>query len=407
MQRLYGKISWFENGISPSDKASGYDGRTVETRSKRRRERMAMTSKQRMVAALERREPDRLPVTTHHVMPFFLNKYMDGIDAQAFFDHFGLDPILWTGPILPYETENWRIEWEDVPGGRSTRRVRIVTPKGSLTTTMESNEHTTWCTEHFIKTKHDIELIAAFCPAPRTDVEALNREADAFGERGLVRGTICCFDIFGQPGCWQDAACLFGIQNLIEAALEDPEWVHEFLGVLLRRKLAHVGSMKGARFDLLELGGGDGSSTVISPALFEQFIIPYESQTIALAHEMGQRVVYHTCGGMMPILEEIVSMKPDAIETLTPAGMGGDMNLREAKRRVGDKVCMIGGFDQFHFYLGCTPEATRAEVRRCFEEAGEGGGFILSPSDHFFDAELQLIEAYADEARSCRYADAW
>jgi hypothetical protein len=36
-------------------------------------------------------------------------------------------------------------------------------------------------------------------------------------------------------------------------------------------------------------------------------------------------------------------------------------------------------------------------------EAGDGGGFILSPSDHFFDAEARLIHAFADEAKRCRY----
>jgi len=41
-----------------------------------------MNSKERMVAALEHRIPDRLPVTTHHVMPFFLDKYMGGISGQ-------------------------------------------------------------------------------------------------------------------------------------------------------------------------------------------------------------------------------------------------------------------------------------------------------------------------------------
>ncbi len=64
---------------------------------------------------------------------------------------------------------------------------------------------------------------------------------------------------------------------------------------------------------------------------------------------------------------------------------------------------MIGGFDQLHFFTGCTPERTREEVRRCFAEAGAGGGFILSPSDHFFDAEPELLEAFADEARKCVY----
>jgi len=83
--------------------------------------------------------------------------------------------------------------------------------------------------------------------------------------------------------------------------------------------------------------------------------------------------------------------------------MGGDARLEEAKQRIGDKVCMIGGFDQFHFFTGCSETDTRNEVRRCFESAGKNGGFILSPSDHFFEADLKLIKAFADEARQCKY----
>jgi uroporphyrinogen-III decarboxylase len=132
-------------------------------------------------------------------------------------------------------------------------------------------------------------------------------------------------------------------------------------------------------------------------------VAPYDATLIAAAHETGQRIVYHTCGGMMPILEQIAGMGPDAMETFTPPDMGGDVDLAEAKRRIGDKVCMIGGFDQFHFFSGCTAKETRAEVRRCFQTAGQGGGYILSPSDHFFDADPALVAAFSDEAQRCTY----
>jgi uroporphyrinogen-III decarboxylase len=96
-------------------------------------------------------------------------------------------------------------------------------------------------------------------------------------------------------------------------------------------------------------------------------------------------------------------MKPDAMETFTPASMGGDTVLAEAKQRIGDRICMIGGFDQFHFFKGCAPEETRKAVRKCFSDAGQGGGYILSPSDHFFDADIELLKTFADEARGCVY----
>jgi uroporphyrinogen decarboxylase len=388
---------------------------------------ITMTSKQRMLTALDKGVPDRLPVTTHHVMPYFLDTYMDGISNQEFFDHFHLDPITWTVPHRPdplsgeyYDplqgeigflesrrvaTDQWRIYSEEIPNPTyKTVRYRFVTPKGELSMVLQSDPHTSWVAEFLIKNRKDIDLLGDFMTAPKCDVEAVNKTVQEYGERGLVRGHICCFDVFGQPGTWQDAACIVKLEDLIYATYDDPEWVHELLGILQRRKKVYIDSLKGARFDLHELGGGSASSTVISPKLFEKFVAPYDTELINAAHRAGQRIVYHTCGGMMPILELVAAMGPDAMETFTPPGMGADVDLAEAKRRIGDRVCMIGGFDQFHFFVGSTPKHTRAEVRRCFEAAGGNGGYILSPSDHFFDADLGLIEAFSDEAHHCLYS---
>ena len=385
-----------------------------------------MTSKERFLKALKRNKPDRLPVTTHHVMPYFLKTHMNGVSCQDFFDRFGLDPIHWVVAHKPDParkeyvdpeqgeldflqapricSDNWQIRTTHLPDREyQAIQYEFITPNKTLFMILKSDEHTTWVTERMIKEKSDIDIFAAYATRPVCDVEEVNKEAHSFEERGMIRGSIPGFDVYGQPGCWQDAAVLYGIEKLILETFDDPEWVHSFLKILLERKKHFVQSMAGANFDLLEHGGGDASSTVISPKIFEQFVAPYDAKLIETAHQMGQRVVYHTCGGMMPILEMIADMNPDAMETFTPPAMGGDVELREAKRRIGQRVCMIGGFDQFHYLKNCPPEETRRAVRRCFDEAGEGGGFILAPSDHFFDAEADLLEAYADEARKCRY----
>ncbi len=387
-----------------------------------------MTSRQRMLAALTRIIPDRLPVTTHHVMLSFLDKYLDSISYHEFFDRFGLDAYTWIVPYRPdtskgeyfdptqtfihpldhthrVVSDSWRIEAEALPDSEyKTTRYCFVTPKGTLTMVLQGNEYTDWVVEPLIKEKRDIDLIANYVTHPQIDVEAVNQAAEAFGERGLVRGHIAYFDVYGQPGCWQDAVELVGTERLILETYDDPGWVHELIKILQERKKTFIRSLAGARYDLLELGGGAASSTVISPKIFDEFVAPYDAELIEMAHQVGQRIVYHTCGGMMPLLERIAAMKPDAMETFTPPAMGGDIRLAEAKQRIGDQVCMIGGFDQFHYFVGCTPEETRAEVRRCFEAAGTNGGYILSPSDHFFDAELDLINVFAEEARHCAYS---
>ena len=60
-----------------------------------------MTPRQRLLCALRREIPDRLPVTTHHVMPAFLKSHLGSISAGEFFDRFGLDAIHWTVPHMP------------------------------------------------------------------------------------------------------------------------------------------------------------------------------------------------------------------------------------------------------------------------------------------------------------------
>jgi uroporphyrinogen decarboxylase len=387
---------------------------------------MSMTSKQRMLIALDGGKPDRLPVTTHFVMPQFLNSCMGGISEDEFFDVSGWDPITYTTPHRPdpakneyYDpeqatpgflesrrvaTDNWRIHAEPITGrANPATRFHFVTPRGELNMVLESDPNTAWVVEPLIKEKRDIDLIGEYVTAPKCDVPVVNRVADSFGERGLVRGYICCFDVFGQPGTWQDATCLAGVERMIIETYDDPQWVHEFLGILFRRKKIFVESLAGAKYDILELGGGSASSTVISPRMFDEFVAPYDSQLIEAAHRAGQRICYHTCGGMMPILEKIAAMKPNAMETLTPTAMGGDTNLAEARRRIPRNICMIGGFDQFHYFKGCPEAQTRAEVRRCFDEAGKDGGYILCPSDNFFEGDPALIKAFADEAKKCVY----
>ena len=387
---------------------------------------MAMTSKQRFIAALERKVPDRLPVTTHHVQEFYLKNYMKGISVEEFWDVFGFDPIRWVVAHKPDETKgeyfdptqrrlgfleapricsnDWRIAFEDVPDDQyRSVRYNFITPQKTLTTVLQSNEYTSWVSERLVKEKSDIDIIARYAPSPLCDVEEVNKQAAEYGERGMIRGFIPFFDVYGQSGCWQDAAVLFGIERLMMETFMDPAWVHTFMKILFERKKIFMNSLAGAKYDVLEHGGGDASSTVISPEIFDAFVAPYDAPLIEMAHAVGQRVVYHTCGGMMAFLERLADMKPDALETFTPADMGGDTILAEAKKKIGDRVCMIGGFDQFHFFKECAPEKTREAVRRCFEDAGGGGGYILCPSDHFFDADSVSLAAFVDEAKKCRY----
>jgi uroporphyrinogen-III decarboxylase len=153
---------------------------------------------------------------------------------------------------------------------------------------------------------------------------------------------------------------------------------------------------------LIENGGGAGSNTVISPSLHKEFCTPYDRQLHDALHSVGIKVVYHLCGGLMKQLDNVVANGADGLETMTPPGMGGDCDLAEATRLVGDKLFFVGGFNQKDGFERGTPKRARELVLEC-HAACPDGGFIISPSDHFFHGAPECIQSFADAAKECLY----
>lgn len=159
---------------------------------------------------------------------------------------------------------------------------------------------------------------------------------------------------------------------------------------------------KASKFDLVETGGGAGSDTVISPKLHREFCLPYDRRVHDALHRAGHRSTYHTCGGMMHILDLVVANGTDASETLAPPGVGGNITEPEKVRAVlGGKVAMIGGMDQFNILTSGSPEDIRRETHRLFAGFGNDGGYICSASDHFFETPVANLEAFAAAAQEC------
>lgn len=361
-----------------------------------------MQSKERMMIALRRGVPDRVPATVHQWQTYHLEKYLGGIEPLEAFRRFGLDAAITHFPVTYPPSPDWQVDIVRgiSPQGHPVEHRTITTPGGTLTQTVEYHPTTHWNTTYLVKRPEDVELIDRYMPVPVLDRAAVAREYDRVGDAGILRG----FVWGDQGGCWQHAVNLYGLENLIMATYDDPAWVHRFLGALERKKLRFIEeSLTGAKYDLIETGGGAASSTCISPAIFEAFCLPYDRRMHDALHAVGLPAVYHTCGGMMPILDLIVANHCDASETLTPPAMGGDARPTEIKRRIGHRVALIGGLNQQDVLDRGTPESIRQEVFRLFAGYGAGGGYIMSPSDHFFETPPENLALYARAAAECRY----
>jgi uroporphyrinogen decarboxylase len=366
-----------------------------------------LTSRERLLKALSRGRPDHLPCQVHSWMAYYLKTYLGGVDQFAAYEHFkGMDWVIYAGPDYTYnqaDYKNWQVTHTDLGDdgkGNLCWRETITTPQGDLTRAGAQNQFTSWETEHIIKTERDFELWDKFVPLPQSvDWTPIREIKKRIGQKGIVRGGVFGF---GQGSPWQDFCFIFDTQNAIMAALEKPEWVHHALSSILNKRLAVLERSGKIELDLCETGGGAGSSTVISPDMHREFCQAYDIKEHAAMHAAGAKIVYHLCGGMMPLLELVAANGADGLETMSPPAMGGDCDLAQAHTRVGDKLFFIGGFDQNGGFEKGTPQKARELVRSCFN-ACPNGGYICSPSDHFFFGDPKNIQAFVDEANNCKY----
>ena len=367
-----------------------------------------MTSRQRLLTALSKQKPDRLPCQVHSWMPYYLENYLDGIDQWQAYERFDMDFVIYNNITHIFDKKdqaNWKIETTPPKfnNGAYHYKETITTPGGQLHRKYATNEYTSFDTEHLIKTKADFDIFNKYWPVPvGIDASGVHADKERLGERGIMR-TYQIIHYYGQISPWQSLCYLMGTEPTIMAAMDDSAWVHDAMEALLQKSLKVIGLSKGVQTDLIETGGGAGSNTVISPKLFEEFCLPYDLRQNRALHDAGFKVVYHLCGGLMKMADMVVEMEADALETMTPVSMGGDCNLRKASQLWGDKLCFVGGFDQNAGIENGTPEDTRRLVRECFEATKDHGGYIISPSDHFFHGRPENLQAFVDEAKKCIY----
>jgi len=160
--------------------------------------------------------------------------------------------------------------------------------------------------------------------------------------------------------------------------MDEPDSLRHALDVILQKRLRYVEMLAGLPIDLIEVGGGAGSNTVISPKFFREFCLPYDATQNAALHAAGMKIVYHLCGGLMKMLELVVETGTDGLETMTPPDMGGDCDLAEAKRRVGGRLFLKGNVDPVGTVLRGTPDAVREDAAWRLAVGAPGGGYVLS-----------------------------
>lgn len=150
----------------------------------------------------------------------------------------------------------------------------------------------------------------------------------------------------------------------------------EELHALLRRCLEYVWSFASLLLDagapVVSIGDALASGSLISPATFEDYAHPYQSELVRRVHERGGLLSIHVCGLSTAVMPRLAESGADLIEFDAPTDFG---SARAATR---NKSCLLGNIDTSEVMSFGTPEGVREECRRRIAEVKPESGYILS-----------------------------
>jgi uroporphyrinogen decarboxylase len=177
---------------------------------------------------------------------------------------------------------------------------------------------------------------------------------------------------------------LCGMERLLVSYLDDPEFARRLGRIALEynMELHRLAIQAGA--DLIVLGDDYAHKLgpLMSPRHFREFVLPGLTEAVRNIKRAGAYCIKHTDGNIWEIIEAIVGTGIDAIGPLEP---GAGMDLRRVKQRFGDRICVVGNVDVDLLCRG-SAEAVREATRSLLRTVSPGGGHILSSGNSITSA---------------------
>ncbi|MEI6568192.1 MAG: uroporphyrinogen decarboxylase family protein [Verrucomicrobiota bacterium] len=330
-----------------------------------------MTSRERVLTALNHRQPDRTPRDFWAERPALnrLFAHLGHSDPVRLMDELGIDIAhleapptaerhigggvyqnFW-GERFIHQNTPWGPMREDVPGALAEAQ------------SLSDLESFDWPTPDGI------------------DRSRLQEQCRCHGQRALL---------YGFADVWQRPALVRGWEGMFLDMVERPEWVH-FLGRKFTdfylEDYTRAAEITKGRIDLYLLISDLGSQRgpLISLPMFEQFVAPYLKEMIDRIHVIGGRVMFHSCGSISTFIPRLIELGVDVLDPIQPVGPG--MQPRALKEAHGGRLSFHGGMDMQHLLPQGSPGEVAANARHYCETLGAGGGYILGPA-HLFQPDV-------------------
>lgn len=193
-------------------------------------------------------------------------------------------------------------------------------------------------------------------------------------------------------GPWTIAAGLRGAQELIFDTVDDPAFVEE-----LMRFTTEVTKILGSKVIetglSLTMGEAASSCSLISPAIYQQFIKPRHKEIVDFFRLKKAGLSMHICGYIDPIMEDLLDLGIGALSLDSPSSL---KRIVEISRK---KIVLVGNVATTLFVSG-SKEEMDASVKECIRAAGSGGAYIVSSGCELpYNATVERVQFFVKAAQ--------
>lgn len=337
-------------------------------------EEARMNGYERVVKAVHHQRADRLPIDYYATPESHraLKRHLGIDDDEALFRRLGCDfrrvEGRFVGPadmdgapgIRARGKDFLGIIWEPKKNEFATYNEIAFHPLGGATTVRDIEEYP-WPSVDWFDYSH-----------LREEIDRINAD------------TRYCI-VFFAGGSFETPWYMRGLERFLMDLVERPDIAEAICARVTdfyKRRALRAIEQSGGRIDLIYSGGDIGTQRgmMLAPELWRERISPYTCQLIRTFKDMGLMTMYHSCGSLVPVIDDLIAMGLDILDPIQPLAEG--MDALSLKERFGGRITFHGGIDEQRLLPHGTPDEVRRETARVMEILGGDGGYIVCPAHY-------------------------
>jgi uroporphyrinogen-III decarboxylase len=193
---------------------------------------------------------------------------------------------------------------------------------------------------------------------------------------------------------------LFGYEQALMVLLDEPRKCHDILDIFTKKVITQVKLYAGCEPDAILVSSAFAGAGFISRQMYKEFVVPYEDQVFQTIHLHKSISYVHTCGAIGDRLDLMSETSVDGIDTLDPPPLG-TVELHQAKEKYGKRFFFKGNLDAVNEMLNADDQTFEEAVKDRIKIGKPGSGYILSSAcsvaPHVKPERLKKLASLAKE----------